>query len=171
MPRPAPDEYAEHFQSYIDRVPDGDVLVHLERQGSLTRALFAAASEVKGAYAYASGKWTVKRVLQHITDGERVFGYRALCIARGEVAALPGFDENLYAANDGSEGRRLGDIVAEFAAVRSATLALFSGFDAAALARRGIANGKATSVHSLSWLTAGHELHHLAVLRARYGLQ
>jgi hypothetical protein len=170
MQRPDPAEYAPAFQAYIDRVPDGDVLAHLERQGRATGVTFAVVSDAKGNHAYAPGKWTVKRVLQHVVDGERLFGYRAMCIARGETASLPGFDENLYAANDGSDGRRLADVLAEFANVRAASLQLFRGFDGAAWTRRGTANGKPASVRSLLWILAGHELHHLDVLRERYGI-
>jgi len=170
LQRPAAGEYASHFQSYVDRVPDGDVLEHLARQGEATRSLFAGLGEDKGRFRYADGKWSVKRVLQHVADGERLFCYRALCIARGETSSLPGFDENLYAANDGTDGRLLADTLAEFASVRAATLTLFQGFDAAAWLRRGLANDKPVSVRSLPWITAGHELHHLAVLRERYGV-
>lgn len=168
--RPLPGEFAPFFQAYLDRVPDGDVLATLERQGTATRALCARLDDAAGAFAYAPGKWTVRRVLQHMTDGERVFAYRALCIARGEQTSLPGFDEDRYAANDGSDGRRLGDIAAEFGSVRTATLSLFAGFDAAAWARRGTANGRPVSVRAVPWIIAGHELHHLAVLRERYGV-
>jgi len=170
MQRPEPGEHAAPFQAYIDRVPDGDVLMHLARQGDASRALLTAAGEVKGGHAYALGKWTVRRLWQHVVDGERLFAYRALCIARGETISLPAFDEDLYAANDGSDGRRLADIVAEYTAVRAATLQLFAGFDGRAWTRRGTANGKPASVRSLLWITAGHELHHLAVLRERYGI-
>ena len=165
MQRPAPGDYAPHFQSYVERVPDGDVLVHLERQGRATCTLLAGLGEAKGSYAYAAGKWSVKRLMQHVVDGERLFCYRALCIARGEQASLPGFDEDLYAANDGSDGRFLTDIAAELASVRVATILLFRGFDGAAWTRRGTANGKPATVRSLPWILAGHELHHLAVLR------
>jgi hypothetical protein len=170
LQRPAAGEYASHFQSYVDRVPDGDVLEHLARLGEATRRLFAGIGEDKGRFRYADGKWSVKRVLQHVADGERLFCYRALCIARGEASSLPGFDENLYAANDGTDDRALADILAEFVSVRAATVTLFRGFDAAAWQRRGIANGKPASARSLPWVTAGHELHHLAVLRERYGV-
>lgn len=170
MNRPDPSEYAPHFQGYVDRVPAGDVLAHLQRQGAATCALLARVPADRGGFAYAPGKWTVKRVWQHVCDGERLFCYRAMCIARGETASLPPFDEDLYAQNDGSDGRHLADVVAEFAAVRAATLALFAGFDAIAWSRSGLANGKPASVRSLPWITAGHELHHLAVLRERYGI-
>ena len=134
------------------------------------RRTFAAVDDGKAAFAYAPGKWSVRRVLQHVVDGERLFCYRALCIARGETASLPGFDEDLYAANDGSDGRRLAAIVDEFSAVRAATVALFRGLSAAAWRRRGVANGKPASVASLAWIVAGHELHHAAVLAERYGV-
>lgn len=170
MQRPSPDEFAAYFQAYVQRVPDGDVFAHLERQGRASCKMLAGVSEAKGAFAYAPGKWTVKRVWQHVTDGERLFCFRALSLARGDTAPLPGFDENVYAANDGSDGRRLGDVVAEFAAVREATLHLLRGFDAVAWTRRGTANGHPASARSLPWVIAGHELHHLAVLKERYGL-
>jgi hypothetical protein len=168
--RPQPTDHPASFQPYVDRVPDGDVLVHLERQGVATATLLATIDEARGAFAYAPGKWSVRRVLQHVVDGERMFGYRALCIARGETGNLPPFDEDLYAEHDGSDGRLLADIAAEFVVVRRSTLLLFSGFDGAAWQRRGTANGKPVAVRSLPWLIAGHELHHLAVLRERYGV-
>jgi hypothetical protein len=170
MLRPDPSGYAPQFQVYIDRVPDGDVLAHLERQGRATCALLAGVGEAKGAFAYAAGKWTVKRLLQHVVDGERLFCYRALCIARGETLSLPPFDENFYAQNDGSDGRLLSDVIAEFAAVRVASILLFRGLDGAAWQRTGLANSKPTAVRAMPWVLAGHELHHLAVLRERYGV-
>ncbi len=170
MQRPDPSEYAPAFRGYVDRVPDGDVLVHLERQGRATCTLLAQLGEAKGAHAYAPGKWTVKRLAQHVADGERLFAYRALCIARGEQRSLPGFDEDRYAANDGTDGRLLAAVVAELAAVRVATILLFRGFDALAWTRAGTANGEPASVRSLPWIVAGHELHHLAVLKERYGV-
>ncbi|HEX5054352.1 MAG TPA: DinB family protein [Planctomycetota bacterium] len=171
MQRPPRDEFPASFQPYVDGVPDGDVLVHLARQGAATAALLRTVDEARGMFRYAPGKWSVKSVVQHVTDGERLFCYRALCLARGETNPLPGFDENLYAANDGAAGRQLADIVQEFVSVRAATGLLFAGFDAAAWARRGIANGKAVSVRALPWIIAGHELHHLSVLRDRYDIR
>jgi hypothetical protein len=168
--RPGPDEYSPLFQGYVDRVPPGDVLCHLRDQKSRTLTLLQGLDEPQGTIAYAPGKWTVKRLVQHVIDGERLFGYRALCIARGEQNSLPGFDEDAYAANDGSDARTLASLTSEYAAVRGATLALFEGLPPEAWARRGTANGKPASVRSLVWITAGHELHHLAVLRERYGI-
>lgn len=168
LQRPGPDEFAPFYQGYVDRVPPGDVLAHLRDQGERTRALLAALPEAKGMHCYAPGKWTVKRLVQHIVDGERLFCYRAMCIARGEQGPLPGFDENAYAELDGSDARSLASIVAEYASVRAATVTLYDGMTAATAARRGTANGKTVSVRALLWTTAGHELHHLAVLRERY---
>ncbi len=168
MNRPAPDEYAPYFHGYVARVPGDELIVRLRDQGEGTQRLFAGVDEATGMHHYAPGKWTVKRVLQHVVDGERMFTYRALCIARGEQQALPGFDENAYAELDGSDARSLASIAAEFAAVRAATIALFTGFEDAAWSRRGIANGNLFTVRALAWVTAGHELHHVTVLRERY---
>lgn len=170
MRRPGPDEYAPMFQAYIERVPDGDILAILRQQGERSQDFFGGLTEEQGDHAYAAGKWSVKRLLQHLADGERLFCYRAMCIARGDTTPLPGFDEVAYAEHDGSDTRPLTDIVGDFAAVRAATLTLFEGFDADAWARRGVANGSPISVRALPWLIAGHELHHLAVLRDRYQL-
>lgn len=170
MQRPGPDEYSPFFQGYVDRVPPGDALVHLRAQGERTLRLLRGLTEAQGAFAYAPGKWTVKRLVQHVIDGERLFGYRAMCIARGEAGNLPGFDEDAYAANDGSDARPVAALAGEYAAVRAATVELYAGFDAAAAARRGVANGKPIGVRALLWITAGHELHHLSVLRERYGI-
>ena len=170
LERPSVDDCAAEFQGYVARVPDGDVLQHLRAQGERTRALLTRLDEAKGAFRYAPDKWTVKRLLLHVSDGERLFGYRAMCIARGERTPLPAFDENLYADHDGSDARMLHSIVAELASVRAATLTLFGGIDALGWQRRGIANDKPVVARAMPWLIAGHELHHLAVLRERYGV-
>ncbi|MCA8976984.1 MAG: DinB family protein, partial [Planctomycetes bacterium] len=169
MQRPGADEYAPMFAAYVARVPDGDVLGHLRLRGESTAALLAGLSPAQADHAYAAGKWTVKRLIQHLADGERLFCYRALCIARGDTQPLPGFDEVGYAANDGSESRPMAAIAADFSAVRAASLTLFSGFDDAVWLRRGNANGSPLTVRAALWLIAGHELHHLAGLRERYG--
>lgn len=170
MDRPSAQEFAPPFAAYIDRVPDGDVVTQLATQGLATRALLLGCSEAQGAHAYAPGKWTVKRLVQHLVDGERMFCYRAMCIARGETVSLPAFDEETYAANDGSDERTLAAITGEFASVRAATLTLFEGIVPSAARRIGIANGKPASPRALAWIIAGHELHHLAVLGERYGI-
>lgn len=156
------------FQAYVDRVPDGDVLARLRSQAEASEVLFSGLTEEQGDYAYAEGKWSVKRLLQHLVDAERMFCYRAMCVARGDTNDLPGFDENAYAEQDGSDSRPLTDVLAEFLAVRAATIALFEGFDGMAWERQGTANGAPITARALPWLVAGHELHHVAILRERY---
>lgn len=170
IPRPQPGEYSDYFDGYVARVPDGDVLQGLVDQRDRMAALMRAAGDAKGDYAYADGKWPVKRLLLHIADGERMFCYRAMCVARGDEQELPSFDENAYAQNDGSASRTLTDIVEEYESVRAATLTLFRGFGADAWARRGRANGAPVPVSSLPWIVLGHDMHHYAVLLERYGL-
>lgn len=121
-------------------------------------------------YAYAPGKWTVKKLLNHIVDTERIFIYRALCIARGDQTPLPGYDENDYAEAAQVGHRSLVDLAHEFQSVRSATLSLFNSFGEHELLRTGIANGNAMSVNAIGFIIIGHALHHEVVARERYGL-
>ncbi|HTT68530.1 MAG TPA: arsenic resistance N-acetyltransferase ArsN2, partial [Gemmatimonadales bacterium] len=166
--RPAADEYAPYYARYIEQVPEGAVLELLERQIGDTAALAGTVGDRDADFRYADGKWSVKEVFGHVADTERIFGYRALCFARGETITLPGFDENEYVARAKFAGRRLSDLVAEFRAVRAATVALFAGLDAEELARRGRANDNPYSVRSLAFIIAGHERHHATILAERY---
>jgi len=168
IPRPVAPEYAPYYGRYIDKVPDGDLLRTLEDQGRETQAVLAGLSEAKALHRYAPGKWSVKEVIGHVTDTERVFSYRALRFARGDATALPGFDENAWVPAGSFDARSLADLAAELDAVRRATLALFRGLDAAALARRGTASDNAVSVRAIAWIIAGHERHHVALLHERY---
>ncbi len=168
--KPAADEHAPYYQKYLDQLPPGDVLVHLETQAAETAKLFAATSEARAAHRYAEGKWSVKEVIGHLSDCERVFAYRALSFGRGDAAELPGFDENAWAPEGGFDRRTLADLAAEFAVVRAASLALFRGFDDEALLRRGRASASPFSVRALAAIIAGHERHHVKLLRERYGL-
>jgi DinB superfamily len=169
--RPLPSEYHPAFERYVARVPEGDALPVLEDQLARVHATFAPLSSERAAYRYAPDKWSVLQLLGHVTDCERVFGYRALCIARGESAALPGFDENDYASNAGHDTYGLGDLLAEFEAVRRSHISLLGHLDAAAVGRVGSANGTPTSVRALAYLMAGHVRHHLAVLADKYGIR
>jgi hypothetical protein len=166
--RPERSEYAEWFERYISRVPDGSIVETLSRQLASTEALLRGLSAERARFSYAPGKWTVAEVIGHVADSERVFAYRALAFARGETQALPGFDENVYGANSPAGRRPFGDVIDEYASVRRATLSLLSGFDDDAWERGGIANEKAISVRALAWVMAGHARHHLGVLRERY---
>lgn len=167
--RPAADEYAPFYETYISKVPPGtDVQELLAAQQRDTTSLLTGLTDAQAAHRYAPGKWTVREVIGHVTDAERIFAYRLLCIARGEAASLPGFDENGYAATSNCESRPIAKVAAEYALVRSSTLALLDGLDAEALARRGLANSYPVTARALAFVIAGHERHHYGVLRERY---
>jgi hypothetical protein len=166
--RPASGEFADFYAGYIAGVPDGDLLRMLEAQGRETAALLAAVPESKGGFAYAPDKWTLKDVLGHIADAERVFSYRALRIARGDEIPLPGFDEKAWVPNAGAGARTIQDLRDELAVVRAATLALLRHLPAESVTRMGTASGKPISVRALAWILAGHERHHLRIIRDRY---
>lgn len=166
--RPAPSEYNAYFQPYVSEVPDGDLLTTLEAQRDSTSAVLARIPDARAGFRYADGKWSIREVVGHIADSERVFAYRALRFARADATALPGFDENAWMPLAGFDARPLSEVAAELRAVRESTLALFRGFDAAAWVRSGTAGGNTVSVRALAWITAGHERHHLRVLAERY---
>jgi hypothetical protein len=170
--RPASDEYDPYYAGYISRVArDEDVLTILEEQLQSTPALFQSVDDPRGSYRYAPGKWSIKEVIGHLSDTERIMSDRALRIARGDSTPLPGFDENAYVAAMEADARPLGELVSEWIAVRRSTLALFRGLPPAGWARRGVANGSPVTVRALSFIVAGHERHHLETLRNRYGLK
>ena len=166
--RPAGDEYAPFFAGYVSLVPDGDVLDALERGRKETQQLLGRLSEEGAAYRYAPDKWSIKGVLGHLTDADRVFAYRALTFGRGNPGPLPGWDENAWAGEGGFDARTLKELLDGYDAARGATLALFRSLPAEAWARRGTANNNPVSVRALAWITAGHERHHQRILRERY---
>jgi uncharacterized damage-inducible protein DinB len=168
--RPAKDEYSQPFARYVERVPDGALLGHLERQAEDTAAVLGALSEERAGYRYAPDKWSVKQLVGHLTDAERIFSYRLLRFARNDATALPGFDENPYVEAAEFDRRTLADLLAELACVREATVRLLRGLPAEAETRRGVASGGTLSVRALAYVIAGHELHHREVLRTRYGI-
>jgi hypothetical protein len=168
IPRPTADEYVPYFGGYVNEVPPGDVLGILERQAVETQALLRGLPASRGAQRYAPGKWSIKEVVGHLSDTERIFTYRALCFARSERSPLPGFEEDDYVAAAGFDARPLADLARELETVRTATLALFRGLSDEALLRRGTANGKEFTVRAIPYVIAGHERHHVRVLRERY---
>ena len=170
IPRPDATEYDPYFGGYVSRVPEGDLVATLEAQRRETQSLVAGLTEARALHRYAPGKWSIKEVIGHVTDTERVFCYRAMRFARGDQTPLPGFDEKLYAPAGRFDARPVADLAAELDAVRRATIALLRSFDAEALGRRGTANGKEVSVRALAYIIAGHERHHVAILRERYGI-
>ena len=172
IPRPAADEYAPYYGKYIDRVPavdgDGALAALLDRQLAETRELLAGIAESRASHRYAPGKWSIKEVVGHLADSERVFAYRALRIARGDETPLASFYENAFVPPGRFDDRALPDLVAELEAVRRATVALLRGLPAEAVARRGTASGKTVSVRALAYIIAGHERHHVQILKERY---
>jgi uncharacterized damage-inducible protein DinB len=167
--RPAADEYAPYYAGDISAVPDGgDLVVLLERQGAETVALLRSLSEEQGTHRYAPDKWSIREMIGHVIDSERVFTYRALRVARGDRTPMPGFDQDDWVRGSNAERRSLADLAAEFAALRASTVALFRGFDDAALVRRGVANNVEVTARALAWIVAGHERHHRNVLKERY---
>ncbi len=166
--RPAPDEYAPFYGRYIERVPAGGIVGILARQVDDTVALLEGLSDTAAEHRYAPGKWSIKEVVGHVADGERVFAYRALRFGRGDAIALPGFDENEYVPAGRFDDRSLASVLDELVAVRRATVALLDGLPADAWLRRGVASGADVTVRALACMTAGHELHHRALLEERY---
>ncbi len=169
IPKPEAGEYAPYAAMYIDLLPgDGRVLEHLESNFETVRGLVTSLPEEKLTYRYAPGKWSLKEILAHIVDDERIYAYRALRFARGDRAELPGFEQDDYARTSGAGDRSLASILEEYEAVRRATVALFAGLPESAFERSGFADGKVMSVRAAAYHIAGHELHHLGVIRDRY---
>ncbi len=166
--RPAEDEYAPYYGRYISRVPDGDLCGMLVSQLADTLALLRAIPEQRGTHRYADGKWSIKEVIGHVSDCERIMSYRALRFARADETPLPGFEQNDYVPPGGFDRRTLRDLSEEFAAVRQATIHLFRHLDPPALTRRGTASGNPVSVRALAHIIAGHERHHVAILKDKY---
>ncbi|MEO7762982.1 MAG: DinB family protein, partial [Ferruginibacter sp.] len=133
MPKPSPTTYPEYFKKYVDQVPEEDLATAFSNQLPVVKDLLNSIPEEKSMYAYDTGKWTLKELLQHMTDTERIFNYRALCIARKETVSLPGFDENTYAAHSNANARTWQDLVDEFLAVRRSTELLYKSFTGDAL--------------------------------------
>ena len=168
LTHPEDTEYAPFYAGYVSLVPAGDVRGHLGTQLHETIALLSGVTEDKAERAYAPGKWTLKEVIGHMCDAERVFGYRMLSIGRGDPAALPSFDENLWVPASNANARTMAALVLEFAAVRASTVQLSGSLTEEAFLRLGTASGKVISVRALAYICAGHERHHLKIIRERY---
>jgi uncharacterized damage-inducible protein DinB len=166
---PTPGEFAPYYAGYIGKVPDTGPVASLEAQRAEIRAL-RDLSEERGTHRYDEGKWSVKEVLGHLADAERVFCYRLLRIARADTTPLAGFDENQWAVTAPHHGRPTAEVVDELLAIREATLALVRSLDAAALDRSAEANGQAITARAIVWILAGHTQHHMHILHERYGV-
>jgi hypothetical protein len=170
MPRPDLTEYAGYFSKYIDLVPEPDILPLLTTQLEEMLAFLRAIPESQSNILHAPYTWTAKDVVGHLTDGERVFGYRALRFARGDATPLPGFDENEYARSAEYSRLPLADVVSEYEAVRRSNILLFRNLPAAAWDRGGKASDNYLSVRALAYILVGHTRHHGAILRKRLGV-
>jgi DinB superfamily len=166
--RPAADEYASYYGNYITLVPEGDLRGLLAAQLADTLGLLRTIPEGRGAHRYAPDKWSIKEVIGHVSDTERIMSYRALRIARGDATPLPGFAQNDYVPPARFDARTLEDLGQELSAVRQATMHLFRHLDADALVRRGTASNGPFTPRALAYVIAGHERHHVAILKARY---
>ncbi|MGH9942237.1 MAG: DinB family protein [Pyrinomonadaceae bacterium] len=166
--RPEPGEYAPYYERYVSLVPETDLLPTLERQLAETLAVLRGVTEEQASSRYAPGKWSVKELLGHMSDTERIFAYRALRFARGDRTPLPGFEQDDYVRGGHFDSGAWAELVNEFEAVRRATLCLLRPLDEAAWSRRGVASEHEISVRALGYIIAGHERHHREILRARY---
>jgi uncharacterized damage-inducible protein DinB len=167
--KPREGEYPAYAHIYIDLLPeDGLILKHLEDNLKTTKIFVASIPKTRSQYRYAEGKWTIKEILGHIVDDERIYVCRALRFARNDATELPGFDQDCYARYSEANKRETRDLLDEFTSVRQSTIAFFKSLDDPALLRSGVANGQSVSVRALAYHIAGHELRHMNIIRERY---
>ena len=172
LQRPGADEYGEYYAPYVDLVDPGqkEILVHLKAQGLVMLQLMRSLDEETGNFRYAEGKWSLKELIGHLIDMERVFTFRALWIARAEKQEQPGVDENQWAARSNGRLRTLASLWREQHVCRTDHLYLFKSLDDEAWRHQGIASGNRLSVRAIPWIIAGHEQHHMKVMKEWYGL-
>ena len=168
MKKPGPGESASYYKHYISLNTETDIIKSLEDQILLIKKSFGSVKGDKQTFRYEKGKWSVKELLGHIMDAERIFGYRALRIARKDKTHLSGFEENHYVNNGDFDGRSMTSLLDEFTALRRANIELFKSLDEKKLAYKGTANGSTVSVRALAYIISGHTKHHLSVLKERY---
>ena len=166
--RPNPDEYAPYYEKYVSLIPEGDIVATLERQLETTLSLLRGLDEAQGLKRYAPDKWSVKEVIGHVIDSERVFAYRALRFARNDQTPLPGYEQDDYVRAANFDERQLGDLADEFEHLRRSNITLFRSLGEEAWSRSGTANDFAVTVRALAHIIAGHEAHHVGVLQMRY---
>jgi uncharacterized damage-inducible protein DinB len=166
--RPRPGDYDPYYQGYVDRVPSGDIVMTLAVTWTETKALLRELDEATTLFRYEPGKWSIKEILVHLMDAERIFVNRALRFARGDETELPGFDEQAYSPLSGADARPAAEIIEEFQWMRGAHLRFWRGLPPQAWDRTGVANGSRVKVGALPWIIAGHEIHHRGVIEKRY---
>jgi hypothetical protein len=168
--RPDSSEYAPFYHGYVESVPEGDIVELLRSGGQELVEAIGRIPEDRGGFRYGPEKWSIREVLGHLIDAERIFAYRALRVGRGDRTPLASFDENEYVKTAGSDARTIADLVRELAAVRETTVILFESLPDQAWGERGVASGKDVSLRALAYITAGHARHHLSILRERYAI-
>ena len=165
---PQPGEYAEGLAKYLEHVPAGDPLALLAAQVDEAEALLGGLTEAQALHRYAEGKWSLKDLLQHLTDVERIFAYRCLRIARGDATPLPGFDDNAFAQEAQADAQPMAVLLADFRAARASSVALFRSVPDAAWLRAGTSNGRTLSARCIPYMALAHAAHHLQIARERY---
>ncbi|UII28414.1 DinB family protein [Fulvivirga maritima] len=168
MPKPTLDVVPEFYQGYIKEIEEEELIPALINHGNITLDLLRSIPEVSAGYRYQPGKWSIKQVVAHMIDAERIFAYRSLAIARNDKTPLPGFEENDYAEQTNAENRRLYKMIEEYSNVRASTIDLFSSYNEVMLQRENVCNGNMMSVNTIGYIIIGHEAHHRRVLSERY---
>ena|SRR5215472_16204729 len=166
--RPERDEYAPHYDKYVQLVPEGDITTTLSQQLESTLTLFETIDEAQARKRYAPDKWSIKELVGHVIDAERVFAYRAMRFARNDQTPLPAFEQDDYVSSANSDARQFSDLREEFAHVRRANIHFFRALGEEAWRRRGIASEVEVTVRALAYIIAGHEAHHVNILKQRY---
>ena len=166
--RPQSGDHDPYYQKYVDRVPDGDIVMTLAVIWTETKAMLREMDEATAMYRYQFGKWSIKEILVHLMDAERIFVERALRFARGDQTELPGFDEEAYSPLSGADARPLAEIIEEFQWMRGGHLRFWRGLPSEAWDRSGVANGSSLKVAAVPWILAGHEIHHRGIIEERY---
>jgi uncharacterized damage-inducible protein DinB len=167
---PQPEEYPAFYEAYIRLVEGPNIIQKLIQQGQQLYGLISKLDSEQATYRYAEGKWSVKEVIGHLIDTERIMAYRALCIARGDKTSLPGFNQDEYVTEANFDQRSLHSLSSEYDTQRHSNISLFNSFDHGQLIRRGTANNSDISVRALIYIIAGHERHHLNILEEKYKL-
>ncbi len=165
---PDPTEYDPFYETYVGKVPDGDVVTSMGRELEALVSLLGNLPAERETYRYAPDKWSIREIVGHLIDSERLFGYRALSFARGDAGPLPGMEADDWARASNANERPLGELMDELRHVRLGHVAMFGGFDETMAMRTGIASGCSVSVGALAYIIVGHEMHHRGVLRERY---
>jgi len=168
MAKPQSGDFAEYYGRYVNMVDTDNLSAAISNYALQITEFFKSIPDDKAGYRYAEGKWSLKELLQHIIDTERIFSYRALCIARKDATPLPGFDENTYAANSNADARDWRDLLHEFERVRNSTDLLYKSFSEEQLQQKGTSNNNPITVNALGFITIGHILHHKNVIADRY---